>query len=158
MPFGAWRRGTAVLSGNGDYDGDGKWENHFRVGSEPHLLAVAACASNDESLYPKIILSFSEVVDVPDAPPVTVTADGNAASCGVNELPSKSQPMLELRCDPPLPARAKIAVTVSPGMTAKGSMLAVDYGGGTEPRTVEVPAEVQPDTCRTWRETAVPPW
>ena len=66
MPFGAWRRGTAVLSGNGDYDGDGKWENHFRVGSEPHLLAVAACASNDESLYPKIILSFSEVVDVPD--------------------------------------------------------------------------------------------
>jgi hypothetical protein len=39
---------------------DGTLETHFRVGSSPTLLAVAACASYDESLLPKLILSMSE--------------------------------------------------------------------------------------------------
>lgn len=48
--------------------------------------------------------------------------------CGINQLPSQGNAQLELTCDPQIPARAKLVVTLSPGLTAHASMLPVDYG------------------------------
>jgi hypothetical protein len=133
--------------------GNGKLQSHFRVGSEPHLLAVSACASMDASLYPKLLVSYSEVVDVPDPPPIAVTADGKATPCTVNEPPSKENPVLELTCQPAIPARSKLTVTLSAGIVASTSALPVQLGGSDpDSRTIDVPEPTTGAVCRTWRE------
>jgi hypothetical protein len=70
------RRAGALGATLPDDVGGGKYESHFRVGSEPHLLAIAACASKDATLYPKLLLELSELVDVLDPPPIAATVDG----------------------------------------------------------------------------------
>ena len=137
--------------------GAGKYRTHFRVGSEPHLLAVAACGSNDVKLYPKLLVTLSELVDVPTPPPVAAVVNGSPASLVVNSTPTKADPLLELRFEPAIPSDATIAVTISDGMTAKGGGDPVRHGGASGAREVMLPALRQGDVCRTWRETLLPP-
>jgi hypothetical protein len=132
---------------------DGRYESHFRVGSEPLLLAIAACASNIDTELPKLIVSFSEPVQVSDPLPIQVMVDGSSRSCAIYD-PGKTK--LGLTCDPAIPSTSDISVSISAGITsvASGSPLR-DMSGQTQ-ISIHLPAELGQSVCRTWRETWVP--
>jgi hypothetical protein len=136
---------------------DGKYETHFRVGSEPLLISVAACASKGDGLLPKLIVWFSEAVLVPDPPPVQVTANGAATSCTVYDPPSPNRPNgVGMSCDPAMPADADLIVSIAEGFTSAASGLPLRDVDGNTQITVQIPPANPGDTCRTWRETRVP--
>jgi hypothetical protein len=141
--------------------GRGKYETHFRIGSEAHLVQLAACPAGSQSWYNELYFSFSEGVVVPDPPPVMVTIDGNPVSCMIfGSLPAVYGPKMILVCNPAPSAEAKLSVTISAGITANETGLPVDLGG-TDPssRTIELPPVDEADahaTCRGWRESNLP--
>jgi hypothetical protein len=133
---------------------DGSFEARFRVGSEPLLIGVAACASQDLTLLPKVRLDFSELVELTAAAPVQVFADGAPVSCQVYEPPSSSG--MGLTCTPPLPAGAAISVEVGVGFTSVSSGLGLKTSTSPLPRTFELPPILQYQACREWRENVTP--
>jgi hypothetical protein len=146
--------GKAAVGGS--HAADGASVSSFRVGSEPLLLGVGLCASDDPSLLPKVLLDFSELVKLPAGdPPVDVYVEGQPASCAINGIPSDSNPSLELTCTPPIPAAASVSVQLRPGIVSLASGIALGTSAGPLPQTIQVPAEVEA-ACRYWRETSVP--
>ncbi len=137
---------------------DGGFENRFRVGSQPLLTGVGACASDDLSLLPKLRLDFSELVTLPAGdPPIDVVVDGTTPSCVVYDPSSPGNPGMGLTCTPPIPASAaSITVTVGTGIVSASSGLALESSAGSFPQTYELPAGTQYDSCRYWHETVVP--
>jgi hypothetical protein len=128
----------------------------FRVGSEPLLVGVGLCASDDLSLLPKVRLDFSEPVALPAGdPPIDVTVDGQPASCALYDPPSDVNPGLGLTCTPPIPAAASVSVRVRPGIVSLAASVALRTSAGPLPQTIDVPAEVEA-ACRYWHETSVP--
>lgn len=136
---------------------DGAWESRFRVGSQPLLIAVSACASDNDQLLPKVRLDFSEGVTLPAGePPIDVLVDGKPASCALYDPPSDQSPSLGLTCSPPIPAGAAVTVTVGTGIVSAASGLPLETSSGPLPKSFELPPIAQYAACRYWRETVVP--
>jgi len=149
--YGAPEQPAPLLAGS-----DGKYESRFRVGSEPLLLSVALCASKDLTLLPKLIVWFSEPVNLPASSPFEVRANGTLASCKLNMAPTAQEPMAEYTCTPPIPAGADVQVTTLAGITAVDGGLPLTSATGPIPLSVTVPAIDQNGSCRTFRESRLP--
>lgn len=143
--------------GNGHKRADGGTEVRFRVGSQPLLTEVGACASNSNAELPKIRLDFSESVTLPAGNvPVEVMVDGAPASCAVYDEPSAANHALGLECTPPIPAVSAISVSVGQGIVSASSGLDLATSAGALPQTYELPSMAQQESCRYWHETEVP--
>jgi hypothetical protein len=129
---------------------DGTLESRFRVGSSPLLLAVAACASSVLSSLPKLILTFSEAVDIAATPPIGVTVDGNKVSFGAPDRGDKT--MVEFICSPAMPAAAAITVSLTEGIVAVGGGGPLHDATGATTMSLELPPAESNAPCRTWRE------
>ena len=133
---------------------DGSFDSYFRVGSEPLLLAVAACASTNDGTFPKLILSFSERIHLPDPPPIALTADGSPRTCSV--YMSDANPLIGLTCAPALTSVSDVSVSIGEGIVSESTSAALRSVTGGTTMTVSLPAALDGSVCRTWRET-VPP-
>lgn len=138
---------------------DGSYASRFRLGSDPLLTGVSACASKTNTELPKVRLDFSEMVTMSSgAPPVQVMVDGAAASCVVYEPPSPGNVGLGLTCTPPIPAAAKLSITVGTGIVSASSALPLHTTKSALPRTFDLPLLGTPyESCRSWHESETPP-
>ncbi len=117
---------------------DGKYESYFRVGSAPYLLAVEAYPSTSAALLPKLILTFSEAVHLPKPLPIAVTADGVPTTCVLNDPSQQAAEMLQLRCDPPVPATAIERVSITAGIASAADGTALRNAAGQTRFSVEL--------------------
>jgi hypothetical protein len=154
-----WRlRGQAPEGSVGPSRVGDRYESLFRVGSAPLVLAIAACASKEDGLLPKLLMTFSEPVVAPDSLPVTVSVDGATASCTVYD-PAGMMPAayLGLTCTPAISRAAEVKVVLGAGLVAAASSKPVTDAVGSRELSVELPAPGSAsDVCRTWRETRAP--
>jgi hypothetical protein len=114
---------------------------------------VAACASRIESSLPKLILSFSEPVDLTATPPVRVSVDGSTPDCVIYQEFDKTR--VGFTCSPEMPATAKITVSITEGIVALGGGAPLHDPMGATAMTVDLPPAAPNTSCRTWRETQV---
>lgn len=143
---------TAIQSGHKRTDGG--WESRFRVGSDPRLLAVSACASKDDGLLPKLRIETSELTKLTTAEaPVTVVVDGAEAQCTVYSPPSAGDLAISLSCTPTIPVASQISVTVGAGIVGASSDKPLHTSAGPLPQTFELPPGQLQYGCRSWRET-----
>lgn len=135
---------------------DGTCESYLRVGSDPLLLSVAACASDKVDSFPKMIVWFSEPVQVPDPTPIQVMIGGAPATCTVYDPAVPGKPELGLSCDPAIPAGADVVISITAGITSIATGAPLRTVAGETRATVQLPAAQPYVSCRTWREVGVP--
>lgn len=123
---------------------DGTYDMQFRVGSHPVVLAVAACESNDATL-PKLIVSFSEPVVLPETSPFGVVAGGAAPDCAPNGPYHPADGFAEYTCSPAMASNAEIVVSVGPGITSSADSTPL------APTSVSLPPAAAGVACRTYR-------
>ncbi len=126
----------------------GGYESVFRVGSEPLVLGIAACASQTVEFLPKLRLDFSETVSNPggDAS-VEVIVDGASQHCALYDPWSESAASFGLTCVPAIAATAEVEVRFAEAFVTENALQAAFLSGEQSVVLGDLVGG-----CRSWRQ------